>query len=192
MRVVMKLLVTAVCGIALGLFATWVLVVRAAPMGGDVRDGPWRTSLATGSAQGGAWLRASVALHGLLALNRSETIYYTATTDRLGGKLDAHCLYRVVGRDPPARWWSITAYGPDDFLIPNPQHLYSVSKTSVDRHPDGSGFLVTLGHDDIHSQEIATGKGAFSLTLRLYNPDAAVAADPAHVKLPSIVRVRCT
>ncbi len=191
MRAVLKLLVTAICGIALGLFATWVLVVRGAPMGGDVGDGPWRTSLAVGSAEGGAWLRASVALHGLLALNRSETIYYTATTDSTGGKLDAHCLYRVIGRDPPARWWSITAYGPDDFLIPSPRHLYSVSMTSIRRHPDG-GFVVTLTRDAAKADEIATGRGTFSLTLRLYNPHAAVAADPAHVTLPSIVRAGCT
>jgi hypothetical protein len=190
MRGVLKLLVTAVCGIALGLFATWVLVARGAPMGGDVRDGPWQASLATGSAQGGAWLRASVALHGLLALNRSETIYYTATTDSAGGKLDAHCLYRVIGRDPPARWWSITAYGPDDFLIPSPRHLYSVSMTSIRRH-QGRGFAVTLARDAAKADEIATGNGAFSLTLRLYNPHPAVAADPAHVRLPSIVRARC-
>ena len=113
MRVVLKLLVTALCGIALGLSATWLIVARGAPMGGDVSDGPWRTSLSAGSAEGGAWLRASVALHGLFALNHSETIYYTATTDGAGAALDAHCRYRVTGRDPPARWWSITAYGAD-------------------------------------------------------------------------------
>jgi hypothetical protein len=119
MRVILKLLMTVVAGVALGLLATWLAVGRGTPMGGDVRDGPWRTSLEAGSAQSGAVLRASVALHGLLALNRSETVYYSATTDGAGGALDARCAYRVTGRDPPARWWSITAYGADDYLIPN-------------------------------------------------------------------------
>jgi hypothetical protein len=190
MRGFLKLLVTVLLGVALGLSATWLLLARAAPMGGDVRDGPWRTSLAAGSAQGGAWLRASVALHGLFALNRSETIYYTATTDGAGAKLDARCTYRIAGRDPPTRWWSITAYGADDFLIPNPKHLYSVSKNSVRRRAGGS-FTVTLKRDAARANEIATGSGAFSVTLRLYNPDAAVAADPAHVTLPRIEKETC-
>jgi hypothetical protein len=190
MRVFLKLLVTAAAGIALGLFATWLMVVRAAPMGGDVRDGPWRTSLAAGSVQSGALLRASVALHGLLALNRSETIYYTATADGSGAALDARCVYRIVGRDPPARWWSITAYGADDYLIPNPRHLYSVSKTTIRRGADGR-FSVRLARDAGKPGEIATGNGAFSVTLRLYNPDEAVAADPAHVALPAIEKDGC-
>jgi hypothetical protein len=191
MRVILNLLMTVVAGIALGLLATWLVVGRGAPMGGDVQDGPWRTSLATGSAQSGALARARVALHGLLALNRSETIYYSATTDDAGGALDARCAYRVTGRDAPARWWSITAYGADDYLIPNPGHLYSVSKNSVRRDADG-GFTVTLARDAAGRNAITTGGGAFSLTLRLYNPDSAVAADPAHVALPRIEKGACT
>ncbi len=190
MRVLLKFLMTAMAGVALGLLATWLVVARGTPMGGEIRDGPWRTSLATGSAQGGAWLRATVALHGLLALNRSETIYYSATTDSAGTALDAHCVYRVTGRDPPARWWSITAYGGDDFLIPNPHRLYSVSKNSVRRGEDGS-FAVTLRRDAARPNEIATGTAAFSLTLRLYNPGDAVAEDPAHVALPRIEKAGC-
>jgi hypothetical protein len=190
MRVLLKLLMTVFAGIALGLLTTWLIVARDMPAGGDVRDGPWRTSLATGSAQGGALLRATVALHGLFALNRGETIYYSATTDSAGAALDARCVYRVTGRDPPARWWSITAYGGDDFLIPNPHHIYSVSKNSVRREEDGS-FAITLKRDAARRNEIATGGGAFSLTLRLYNPGGAVADDPAHVALPRIEKAGC-
>ena len=39
---------------------------------------------------------------------------------------------------------------------------------------------------------IALDGGPFSLTLRLYNPDASVAADPAGVALPVIKKVSCT
>jgi hypothetical protein len=33
--------------------------------------------------------------------------------------------------------------------------------------------------------------GAFSVSLRLYNPDPSVAADPAHAVLPTIEREVC-
>lgn len=190
MRVILKLFATAAAGIALGLFVTWFTLMRGAPMGGEVADGPWRTSLAAGSAASGPVLRARVALHGLFALNRSETIYYTASTDSAGDALDGRCAWRLVGRDPPARWWSITAYGADDYLIPNEASAYSVSKTRIARGTDGS-FAVTLGRGASGVNAIALAPGRFTLTLRLYNPAAEIAADPAHVALPRIEKGGC-
>jgi hypothetical protein len=187
MNLALKSLVTFVAGTALGLLMTWAIVGRG--MGGDVRDGPWRTSLLTGSAQSGLYLRASVALHGLLALNRNETIYYTAVTDSAGDTLRGDCSYTVAGRDPPSRWWSVTAYGPDDYLIPG-SNRYSVTKNSV-AHDRTGGFSASVSQKPQVADGIAVAPGPFSLTLRLYNPDPKVAADPAHVVLPVIRRERC-
>jgi hypothetical protein len=176
-------------GIVLGLAATWATVIRGG-WGGDVQNGPWKTSLTTGSSEGGMYQRASVAVHGLLALNRSETIYYTANTDSAGARLSGACTYLVVGRDPPTRWWSITAYGADDYLIANPAGRYSVSMNSVQRAGDGT-FRVTVAKAGSGANWIPPGDGPFSLSIRLYNPDAKVAADPAHVVLPIITKEGC-
>ncbi len=189
MRTALKIVAVLVIGTALGLFATWATVVRGT-MAGGVSDGPWRTSLYAGSSEGGPYLRASIALHGLLALNRNETIYYTAATDSNGDTLRGNCIYLLEGRDPPTRWWSLTAYGADDFLIPNPAERYSVSMNSVARRADGS-FTVTLSKGAGGANWIPVGDGHFSVSLRLYNPGGAVAADPAHVALPTISRGSC-
>jgi hypothetical protein len=189
MRTAFKILAVLVVGTLLGLAATWLTVIRGT-WGGDAADGPWRTSLVTGSAQSGPYLRAAVAVHGLLALNRSETIYYTAAADSDGAPLSGSCIYTIEGRDPPARWWSITAYGADDFLIPNPRHVYSASMNSVKREPDGT-FVVTVAKDARGDNFIPVGTGAFNLTLRLYNPNPTAATDPAHVALPPIFRESC-
>jgi hypothetical protein len=185
----LKILAVLVIGTALGLLATWATVVRGT-MSGGVSDGPWRTSLYAGSSEGGPYLRASIALHGLLALNRHETIYYTATTDSDGNALAGNCVYLIEGRDPPARWWSITAYGADDYLIPNPAGRYSVSMNSVARRADGS-FTATLSKGQGGANWIPVADGPFNVSMRLYNPDASVAADPAHVALPTIRRGTC-
>ncbi len=189
MRTALKILGILVVGTLLGLGATWLAVVRGT-WGGAVSDGPWKTSLTTGSRDAGMYQRAAVAVHGLLALNRSETIYYTAGADSDGAALSGACVYRIDGRDPPARWWSITAYGADDYLIPNRAGLYSVSRNSVARGDDGR-FAVRVSKDAAGANAIPVADGAFSLTLRLYNPDAKVVADPAHVGLPAIRKVRC-
>jgi hypothetical protein len=171
-------------GIALGLVATWATVIRGT-MGGGISDGPWRTSLYAGSSEGSPYLRAQIAVHGLLALGREEMIYYTAADDSDGKTLNGNCSYQIEGRDLPARWWSITVYGADDFLIPNSADRYSVSMNSVARRADGT-FVVTLSKGQAEGNWTPVSGGRFSVTIRLYNPQAAVAADPEDVPLPGI------
>jgi hypothetical protein len=189
MRFLLRFVAALLIGTILGLGATWFTVVRGT-VGGAVTDGPWHTNLSAGSAEGGPYLRAAVAVHGLLALNRSETIYYGAARDGRGEAFDSNCTYRISGRDPPARWWSITAYGADDYLIPNPANRYSVSLNSVKRRADGS-FAITVARQSREPNWIPVANGAFSLSLRLYNPQASVAANPASVALPAIEKVSC-
>jgi hypothetical protein len=189
MNTALKILATFVIGVALGLFATWFFVFRGA-MPGGVSDGPWKTNLSVGSASGDMATRASVAVHGLLALNRSETVYYTAVSDTGGEALDGRCDYLIAGRDPAARWWSITAYAEDDFLIPNPQNRYSISKNSV-LHEAGGGFTASVSRKPTGNNVIPVADAPFSLTLRLYNPDPRVVADPAHAALLTIQKVAC-
>jgi len=181
--------VALAAGVALGLLATWVTVVRAG-FGGSITDGPWRTSLTAGTAESGPYQRASVAIHGLFALGSRETLYYTATTDSDGQNLSGTCVYHVSGRDPQARWWSITAYGADDYLIANPARRYSVSMNSVARSEDG-GFVASVARGPAGPNWIPVGDGPFSLTLRLYNPGAEVRNNPAGADLPRILKVSC-
>jgi hypothetical protein len=189
MKLAAKIIAMLVVGTALGLLVTWFTIVRGG-MPGWVSDGPWKTNLLTGSSSGDIYTRALVAVHGLLALNRSETIYYAATTDDSGAALDGRCTYLITGRDPPARWWSVTVYGADDFLIPNPADRYSVSKTSVLRDASGA-FAATVAPTPSGPNALPTNGRKFNLTLRLYNPSPAVAADPAHVALPAIHKASC-
>lgn len=180
-----KIFAILVAGIALGLAATWVTAI-CGTIGGSVTDGPWHTSLYTGSSQGGSYSRAQIAVHGLLALIREETVYYSAPSD--GAALDGNCIYHLEGRDLPTRCWSITAYGADDFLIPNDAGRYSVSMNSVARDADGR-FKVTLSKAEGNWIPVAPGR--FDLTVRLHNPQADVIADPAHVALPAIKKAGC-
>ena len=107
-----------------------------------------------------------------------------------GARLDGGCAYRIAGRDPDTRWWSITAYGADDYLIANPANRYSISKNSVMRDADG-GFDAEVSAASRASNWIPVARAPFSLTLRLYNPAPRVAADPVHAVLPKIEKVSC-
>jgi hypothetical protein len=188
MRLLLKFLAMLLAGTMLGLLATWLTVFRFPP--GRISNGAWKTDPAVVTAQTDAYRRAFVAIHGLFALNRSEAIYYSANTDSDGRTLTGRCRYKVEGPAPDARWWSITAYGPDDFLIANPTGRYSVTKPQV--APDARGSIAVLvdGNSD-GSNWIAVGTGRFSLTLRLYNPGPEFIAAPADAALPALLRVGC-
>jgi len=158
---------------------------------GLVRVGPWSTNLAIGGPDADASTRARVALFGLLALDKKETIYFTARTDDAGERLSGSCTYVLKGNDLAARWWSVTAYGDDSYLIPNEANIYSFSKPSVKREADGSYIVrVSPVSQDGNWVPVAAGK-TFDLTARFYNPAAAAVEKPEAVQLPSITKEGC-
>lgn len=172
-----RIALAAVIGIVLGLLLTF-WAVRGGGMGGDARIGPWSTSTATGSAEAGPLLRATVALRGLLALTAREAVYLNAATDSAGRPLDGGCSYRLAGAAPAARWWSLTAYGADGYLIETPASRYSVGSA-------GSAAIdTTVGPDG----RITTLAGQpFELTLRAYNPEPSLLGG----EMPVITRLSC-
>lgn len=178
-------------GLALGLGSAGASGLAAFRAGG-VSIGPWTANLNVGSEAASPWLRAAVALGGFLALDRSETLYFAAFEDDEGRGLSRRCSYRVEGDVPQARWWSVTVYGADGFLIPNRARRYSFGaldgvrdgRVAIELAPrSDSAAVVPLGD--------APSAADFSLTLRLYEPSPSVAADPARARLPRIRRLRC-
>jgi hypothetical protein len=149
-----------------------------------IHVGGWSTSLATGGTNADMFTRAQVARTGLLALNRSETLYFNATHDDSGLPLEARCRYEVTGEAPAAKWWSLTVYADDHFLVPDPSNRYSISLK------DAAGpFKLLLSPDKRDGLWLPTGEsGGFSLLLRLYNPAPESAKNPASTRLPKITR----
>jgi hypothetical protein len=116
-RGLLRALLLVAAGVALGLASAWWSVKRVPGLGASAAGGPWRVSLLAGSPDADLHTRARVALGGLLALSRRETVYYLAQHDSSGAPLRSRCTYRVGGPVPAARWWSVTAYADDLFLF---------------------------------------------------------------------------
>jgi hypothetical protein len=187
----LKLLGSIAAAVVLGLGSAYLAVQGALPADSRVKNGPWQTNLAAGGTDADMYTRTAVAIGGLLALAKEETIYYNAATDSAGERFDPKCAYRVEGTDPDARWWSITAYGSDHFLIDHPAKRYAVSKTRVVRNAGGT-FVVRVSTTEEAQNWIAASPDGFQLTLRLYNPGPSVISDPAGVPLPIITKEACT
>ncbi len=188
MRRVRGWLFMLVLGVILGLGSVFA-VVRSSHLLNTVTSGPWQTNLLTGSAEADFYTRAVIAVNAVLALSREETIYFMAREDSAGQPLRAECRYRLAGPAPAARWWSVTAYAADNFLMPVAQKRYSVSGEDV--VPDAGGQVAfTLGPQEaLGAPHIpTTGTGAMVLTLRLYNPAPLVVAAPKRFAAPTITR----
>jgi hypothetical protein len=172
-----------------------------AGLGSDIQNGAWQTDPNIGSDQATPYARAAVARAGLLALNKSETIYFTAFADDSGAPLSTACHYTLAGKPLETRWWSITAYGSDHYLIANTDDRYSQAMNTVSRGPDNE-FVINVNPNGSGENGIPTGfvgpssddnPGiAFSLTLRLYNPDPATYSDLGGIALPTITKESCS
>lgn len=169
---------------ALGALAADFYASRATQVSFGPEDSPWRTSLEIGQADGGPFLRARLSRFGLLAMTRSESIYFLAVTDSLGQPLERGVRYRMQGDMPDAGWWSLTAYGEDYQLLPSNGRYSFLSEPT--QGENGTLVMIGPGADD----DIATpGTGPLVLALRLYEPSAIDADSVASYTLPRIERV---
>ena len=152
--------------LALGMGSAWWVLRKATWSGTLVKVGAWSGSTLTGSPDADMYTRARVALEGLLALGRNETMYYRADTDDSGRPLRSRCSYPVEG-------------------APNKQ--YSLNGTTAQLDAVGHFALSTGPTPQPGLHWLPTpGDRGLVLTLRLYNPTADLQAAPSKLKPPSI------
>ncbi|WP_162896067.1 DUF1214 domain-containing protein [Novosphingobium sp. THN1] len=184
------MIAVATIGLAVGA-ASAVVSLKHVGMGGEEHMG-WSGSRVTGSTEAGPVLRARVALTGLLALNRSQAIYFTRTVDDLGEPLREECHYRLVGGPLPGKWWSITAYASDDYLPQNQDDALSVDASEVT--PDKRGIWeAEVGPSPNPAMPWLSTRhaGSFDLTLRIYNPSQQAQQDFGSIVFPKVERISC-
>lgn len=142
-------------------------------------------------------IRAVVALIGLGANLPEDAIYPSARVDAEGQALDGAHRYRIrfaPGQLPPARaFWSVTAYGADDFLLDVPQGRHSVgSRDPLVANPDGSIELLVQAEPpppELRANWLPVRAGErFTLTARLYWPQ--VEALQGRWRMPAVERLR--
>lgn len=183
-----------VAGIAVGgLLSGLINIVRTARYFssrslGVVRCGPWTARFTDGSDRMSLHQRAVVAMTGLWAMRNSEAVYFTATHDSDGARLDSCCRYEIQGDELPARWWSVTVYNNCHF-IPNDLNRYSRSSTSI--HRDAESWTITLSETPSTTNWIPlmSSGGVLSITLRLYSPRPMTFSTPEEIPLPTIRRL---
>jgi hypothetical protein len=192
LRRILAIGATILIGAALGVGSAMAVLSNGQVFFARSTHDGWSGNRNAGSVGAGPYTRGVVATMGLLALNRSETIYYQRYTDEHGRQLREGCVYELRGGDLPTRWWSITVYAADNFLPRNGEGAYSVDATQMRRAEDRSWVARLAPDRDNAANWVATrGAGDFSLALRMYNPNPGVPQNDSVISFPSIRTVSC-
>lgn len=123
--------------------------------------------------------RAMVALMGLGANTTDVAIYPKTDVDSTGAVLTGKKTYTLhIEAEPPTKekgFWSVTAYGEDNFLIENAIDRYCVNdRSGLHRNPDGSiDIILSKEAPEDTTNWLPVGEGDFHLFLRIYKPDTA-------------------
>jgi hypothetical protein len=155
----------------------------------EIHLGAWTTNTLAGSAAANAITRARIAIHGILAMHRQETIYFFALKDDLGNPLDPDFDWEIRGRVFDCRWWSFTLYDEESQLIESLSRRYSVHSDNVVPEPDGS-YRIVIARGNPGTNWLAAGNARrLMVTIRLYNPSPAILDDVCTVALPQVSRI---
>jgi len=196
----LALVLAAVLGLAAGGVSALAMAGLVGPGGFgarfDVDAGGWVSDWSIGDAAANPYVRARVARYGLLALRKSEAVYFTRAVDDEGRPLTERCDYRLSGGGQDALWWSVTLYDASSRLPMNDDGALSIDASAVDASAVGGAARWSAAVSPARPQSglwiSSRNAGAFDLTLRLYRPSAAVLATPADaVRPPRIERLSC-
>ena len=196
---ILKMIVIAAAGVALGLAATFVSVERSQNLGqgaglwfGAVKAGPWTGWPRTGARDADPYARAFFARTGETPLGITEGLSFIARQDSRGAWLEPRCDYLVSGAVPPARYWTLSALDPDGHIPPGGGERHGFTSSELLRKLDG-GFEIRIAASARPGNWLPVVSGQpFILMLRLY--DTSLSANAFSVVervMPSITREAC-
>ena len=121
--------------------------------------------------------RALVALAGLGANTVEVALYAKTEQDADGNLLTGEKSYTLHFESYPqvleGGFWSVTAYGDDDFLIDNPIDRYCINdRSGLKANEDGSvDVILSKDAPEDTTNWLPVGDGGFHLYMRIYTPD---------------------
>jgi hypothetical protein len=182
-------LATLLAGLAGGIaLSAGLLGAGEAP--GVVHVGPWKMWPRAGAPDADPYARAHFARSGEVPLSPAEGLALHADSDSSGRPLRGACSYRIAGRIPQARIWTLAAYAPDGSLAPNPAGRFVL--TAAEAVGGGAGSIAVSREPQPGDWLPIGDLGRFVLVLRLYDtPLSALSSALDPDIAPRIERLGC-
>jgi hypothetical protein len=165
-------------------------VLDAQRVPGALRYGSWTVWPRAGAPDADPYTRALFARRGEVAMTPAEGLALYASVDESGRDLTARCSYRLIGRIPAARAWTVTAYRPDGRLMDSPAKRHGLTSAEAVLGDDAD---ITLSAEPSPGNWLPLpSDGPFVILLRLYDtPLAAISAALDRDRLPILERLGC-
>lgn len=118
-----------------------------------------------------------IALGGLGANTLDVAMYTKTNKDETGAEMNGSHVYQIHFKTlPPVLdngFWSVTAYGSDDFLIDNPLNRYAINdRSAFELNEDGSlDIIVSASQPEQIGNWLPVNENEFHLYMRIYTPD---------------------
>lgn len=191
MRLALSVAVVFVLAIGGGAASVRFALDRLAGLEG-LAVGSWIAFPRLGTPGADPYSKARFSRTAELPLGQAEGLAFVASVDSAGAPLRRACTYRIEGRVPAARFWTLfPATGgaaPSQPLHAGDPGLHSMR---ILRRNDDS-FEIVAGPAPQPGNWLATGgDGAMNLVLTLYDAPAIGTPDAAQLELPLIYRTGC-
>lgn len=190
MRLIVNLAIAIVIALAIGVSSAWMMIQQGRLFGAVSADG-WTAYPGEGTPDPDPYALAILARSGELPLGVGEGIAFTADSDADGEPLDGRCTYTITGETPPARMWTLVAYGTDGELMDNASYRPGFHSREILRASSGA-FTITA------SQEVTAGNWLpiqpverFVFMLRLYDTPLTTGSQIASLIMPEIHKGAC-
>ncbi|KQT54256.1 hypothetical protein ASG43_01130 [Aureimonas sp. Leaf454] len=191
MRFLFLLALSIAIALGLGGWSAERALEEAADLGTET-VGPWLANPTAGSLDADPYSKARLARIGNLTLGIGEGIQFRASRDSGGEPLRLDCTYRLAGQTPPARVWTLAAFGWDGRVVqPGAGRPGWLVSRNILRAED-NGFSATVGPRAASGNWLSVvGTGPFVLILTLYDTPASSSSGVGDLSLPDLVRQDC-
>jgi hypothetical protein len=182
---------TLLIAIGGGAASVWYALNRIDGLGA-MTVGEWVAFPAAGTPYADPYSKARIAREAALPLGAAEGLSFIAREDAGGGKLARNCTYRIEGRVPPARFWTI--YAANESLDPIPRvagRTSGLHSRQILRLSDDS-FVLNIGPNPSPGNWLPVdGSGSMALLMTLYDTPVASNSRVEQFELPQVLRIAC-
>lgn len=191
MRLLLGSLFTFAVAAVIGLGSTWVALTRNTAFGA-VAIGAWKSWPKTGTSDIDPYAKAGIARSGELPVGLGDGVAFYARTDDQNNALDGRCEVVVSGTTPPARFWTVTAYDQNGFVLHNSLFRFGFTSQEVTRRSDGSFEIIVAPRARPGNWLPTGGADSYVLVLRLYDTPVGVSTRASReTPMPTITRRGC-
>lgn len=194
LRTLSTVCLIVILGALIGISTAYVLIEREEPLD-SVSVGSWKAYPNAGTAEADPYSVAIYTRGSYIPLASGEGLALTARFDADGVSLDPSCDYRITGRTPTARLWTLTAVNGHGRLAETTAGRTHVDSQNLLRKADGSFEIIASRRAQAGNwlplPPTATASDGLRFVLRLYDAPVTTGAALDGVSVPAIERASC-